>query len=175
MLEQAKHFLHAHPIESTIIGGVAVIALYIALKPAPAASNSGEAALQNAYFQAEGIQAQSNAAVQVASITTSAQTAQTQIAADASTATATTYANEQTAINSSNNNAAIASLPYQTENSLIQALLGVAGQTQSSSSSSGGFFGIGAGTKTSTGPTPAASSAAEYLSELVNGLHASNG
>lgn len=175
-----KEFFHKHPIESALLAGVAVIALYFALKPSSgnAAANQ-EAQLQNAYFQAESIQAQSNAAVQVAGITTSAQTAQTQIAANASTQNATTYANADVAINADNNQSAVAALPYAEESNLINALAGVASQTQTttSQSSSGGFFGIGAhsGTTTTTAPTQAAQSAGQYLSELTNGLFAHNG
>ena len=176
MFDKVKSFFHQHPIESALLGGVAIIALYFAFKPA---ANSGqasqEAQLQNAYFQAEGIPAQSNAAVQVATIQSSAQTAQTQIAANVSTTNATTYANEATAINSSNNNSAVAALPYATENSLIDALMGVSQQTTTTSKSSSGFFGIGAGSNTTTAPTSAANDAASYLEELVNGLQVGNG
>jgi hypothetical protein len=179
-MESIKAFFHKHPIESALLGGVAVIALYLALKPT---GNSGaanqEAQLQADYFQAEGIQAQSNAAVQIAGITTSAQTAQTQIAANASTTNATTYANLDEAINESNNNTAVAALPYATENNLISALAGVTNQTTTTSTSSNdsGFFGIGAssGTNTTTTPTIAATNAAQYLDELSNGLFAHNG
>ena len=175
-MEHIKAFFHKHPLESALLGGVAIIALYLALKPSPAASaNSGETALQQDYFQAESIQAQSNAAVQVAGITTSAQTAQTKIAADASTTQATTYANLDETINASNNQAAVSALPFDEEDSLIQALTGVASQTETTSSSSGGFFGIGAGSKTKTGPTAGATSAADYLASLGNGLFAVNG
>lgn len=178
-MEHFKAFFHKHPIESALLGGVAIIALYIAFKPAPTAADNGEAQLQADYFQAEGIQAQSNAAVQVAGITTSAQTAQTQIAADVSTTNATTYANLDEAINTSNNQTAVASLPYAEESQLIDALAGLSGQsvTTTSSSSSGGFFGIGAGSSnnTTTKPTDAASHAADYLESLVNGLYSGNG
>lgn len=174
-----KEFFHKHPVESALLGGVAVIALYFALKPSGNSAANQEAALQNAYFQAEGIQAQSNAAVQVAGITTSAQTAQEQIAANASTTNATTYANADVAINASNNQAAVSALPYATETHLIDTLGAVASQTQTttSSHSSSGFFGIGAGggTTTTTTPTQAAQSAGEYLSELTNGLFSHNG
>lgn len=172
-LGHAKTFLHAHPIESTVIGGAIVIALYIILKPAKATDN-GQAQLQNAYFQAEGIQAQSNAAVQIASIQTSAQTAQTSIAADVSKSNATTYANEAVTINASNNNSAVAALPYAEEGNLISALYGVSQQTATTTSKSNGFFGIGGSNKTITAPTQAANDASSYLDELVNGLYPSH-
>ena len=179
-MEKFKAFFHKHPIESALLGGVALIALYIAIRPS--SNNSGasqEAALQNAYFQAESIQAQSNAAVQIAGITTSAQTVQTQIAANVSTHNADTYAALDQAVNESNNQAAVAALPYQEESYLIQALSGVAGQTQTSTinKANSGFLGIGASqsSTTTTTPTTAASHAADYLNELVNGLFASNG
>lgn len=172
-MEHIKAFFHKHPIESALLGVVGIIALYFAFKPAPA--SNGEAQLQQDYFAAEGIQAQSNAAVQVATINTGAQTAQTQIAANVSTANATTYANLDEAINTSNNNSAVAALPYAEESNLIAALSGVTNQTQSKSSSSSGFFGIGAGNSTTVTPTPAATNAANYLDELVNGLHVGNG
>jgi hypothetical protein len=180
IVEHIKAFFHNHPIESVLLGGVAIIALYLAFKPASASSaNNGEAQLQQDYFQAEGIQAQSNAAIQVAGITTSATTAQTQIAANASTANATTYANEDEAINTSNNNTAVAALPYAEESNLIGALSGVASQTSTTTSqgSSGGFLGIGASnsTSTTTAPTQAANSAGEYLDELLNGSFSANG
>ncbi len=179
-MEHIKAFFHKHPIESALLGGVAIIALYLALKPSPASNgNSQEAALQQAYFQAEGIQAQSNAAIQVAGITTSAQTAQTQIAANASTTNATTYANLDTTINAQNNNTAIASLPYAEESQLIDALAGVSSQstTTTSQNTDSGFLGIGAGSSasTTTAPTAAASHAADYLASLSNGLFAQNG
>ena len=173
-LAPVKTFFHAHPIESALLGGVGLIALYLAFKPSGGGQASQEAALQNSYFQAESIQAQSNAAVQVAGITSSAQTAQTQIAANVSTTNATTYANEAVAINNSNNNSAVSALPYATESNLISALSGVAGQTATTSSSSSGFFGIGGGSKTTVAPTSAAVSAGNYLDELVNGLYASH-
>lgn len=178
-MEAIKSFLHKHPIESVLLGGVALIALYVAFKPAPAAADNGQAQLQADYFQAEGIQAQSNAAIQVAGITTSAQTAQTAIAADVSKTNATTYANLSENINTSNNNAAVAALPYHEEDSLIAALSGLSGQsvTTTTQNSDSGFFGIGAssGSKTTTTPTNAASHAADYLESLVNGLFAGNG
>jgi hypothetical protein len=178
-VEHIKAFFHKHPIESALLAGVAVIALYFALKPAPASSNNGEAQLQQDYFAAEGIQAQSNAAIQVAGITTSAQTAQTKIAADTSTANANIYATLDQNINASNNNTAIAALPYAEESQVINALSGVSSQTvtKSSSSSSGGFFGIGAGSNnsTTTTPTDAATHAGDYLASLANGLFAHNG
>lgn len=182
-MEHIKAFFHKHPVESALLGGVAVIALYFAFKPAPASANNGEAQLQADYFAAEGIQAQSNAAVQVAGITTSAQTAQTQIAAGVSTTNATTYANLDEQINDSNNQAAVSALPYETENNLIGALEGISGQTTSSSTTTGsstsGFLGIGAGSDTKTvntsAPTSAAQHAADYLESLTNGLFPGNG
>lgn len=181
MFDRIKTFFHAHPIESVLLGGVAILALYFALRPSSStnAAATQEGQLQNAYFQAESIQAQSNAAVQVAGITTSAQTAQTQIAANASTANATTYADEDTAINASNNNTAVAALPFAEESNLIGALSGVASQTSTTTNnnSSSGFFGIGAGNSSSTtvAPTTAANNAGEYLDELVNGSFTANG
>lgn len=176
-MERIKAFFHAHPIESAILGVVAIFALYLALRPAP--KSNGEAALQQDYFAAEGIQAQSNAAVQVATINNSGQTARTQIAADVSTTNAATYAGLDEAINTSNNNTAIAALPYAEESSLIGALSGVASQTKTttSNSSDSGFFGLGAGNSSSTtvAPTLAAQNAGEYLSSLAGGLFAHNG
>lgn len=181
-MEHIKAFFHKHPIESALLGGVAIIALYLAFKPSASSGQaSQEAALQSDYFQAEGIQAQSNAAVQVAGITTSATTAQTQIAANASTTNATTYANLDTTINAQNNNTAVAALPFAEESQVIDALAGVSGQTTTTSSVSNdsGFFGIDAssGSNTTTTPTTAASHAADYLEELIanNGSFAATG
>ena len=178
-MEHIKAFFHNHPIESALLGGVAIIALYLALKPAPASSNNGEAQLQQDYFAAEGIQAQSNAAVQIAGINDSGLTSRTKIAADASTTNAATYAALDTTINAQNNNTAIASLPYAEESQLIDALAGVSSQsvTTTSQNTDSGFFGIGAGSSasTTTTPTPAASHAADYLASLSNGLFAHNG
>lgn len=171
-LENVTGFFHKHPIESVLLGGVAIIALYVAFKPSGASNQaSQEAALQANYFNAESIQAQSNAAVQVADITTSATTAQTQIAANTSTANATTYANEAMEINDSNNNSAVAALPFASEDNLISALYGVSQQTSTTTSKSNGFFGIGGSNKTTTAPTTAANSASSYLDELVNELY----
>jgi hypothetical protein len=176
MLEHVKAFFHRHPVESALLAGVAVIALYYALKPSAASSGqSQEAQLQADYFQAEGIQAQSNAAVQIAGITTSAQTSQTQINDTAAQNIATTYANENTAVNASNNALSAAALPYAEQATLIQGLTSVAGQTTTTQKSSSGFLGIGAGSKTTVAPTQAALDASHYLGELVNGSFAMNG
>lgn len=178
-MEKIKAFLHAHPIESALLCGVAVIALYVAFKPPKNSGASQEAQLQQAYFAAESIQAQSNAAVQVAGIETSAQTSQTAIAADVSKTNASTYASLSRDINASNNQAAVSALPYAEESHLIDALLGVSEQatTRSSTNNDSGFFGIGAssGSSSTTTPTSAAMHAADYLENLTNGLHAGNG
>jgi hypothetical protein len=177
-MEKIKVFFHAHPVESALLAGVALIALYFAFKPAPA-SNSGqsadEAALQNSYFQAEAIQAQSNSAVSVAQITANQNVALGTLAANTSTANATTYANEDEAVTNSNNAAATAAYPYETENNLIASLSSIAGQTQTTSSHSSGFFGIGGGSSTNTTSTQGAVNAENYLNELANSLYASNG
>lgn len=181
-MEKIKEFFHKHPIETALLGGVALIALYYALFSS-GSSNSGasqEAALQQDYFQAEGIQAQSNAAVQIAGIQTSAATSQNATNDATAQTLATTYANENEAINTSNNNTAVASLPYAEESNLIDALSAVASQPPVTTSTKVGginlgLFRFGGGTHTTTQSTQAASSASDYLGELANGLFAQNG
>ena len=174
-MDNIKEFFNKHPIESAILGVVTLIALYYAFRPAPSSGNADQAALQNAYFQAEGLQAQSGAAIQIANINAGRDTAIATLAADVSKTNATTWANENTAITESNNQTAVAAFPYQLESSLIGSLTTVAGQTQTTKKSSSGFFGIGGGSKEITSPTPGALSASQYLSELANGLFAHNG
>jgi hypothetical protein len=176
-MENVKAFFHKHPIESALLGTVAIIALYFALRtPASSSGNNGaEAALQNAYFQAEGIQAQSGAAIQVANIQAGRDTAIATLGADVSKSNATTWANENMFNTQSNNQTAVAAYPYQVENNIINSLSDIAGQTQTVAKQSSGFFGIGAGNKVVTSPTPGALSASQYLAELANGLYAHNG
>jgi hypothetical protein len=173
-MENVKAFFHKHPIESALLGGAAIIALYIAFKPRASSDGGQEAALQNAYFQAEAIQAQSGAAIQVANIQAGRDTAIAKLAADTSTTNATTWANEDIAVTNSNNDAAIAGYPYALQAGVINSLASIAGQTQTTQKSSSGFFGIGASNKTTTQPTQAALSASEYLNEIANGLFASH-
>lgn len=171
-----------HPIATALMAGVAIVAVFY-FTSAGSSSSSGQSsdqlALQNAYFQAEGLQAQSGAAIQVANINASAATDQAQIAATTSVANNTTWANTDLGITQSNNQSATAALPYAEEDNLISALSGIASQTQTTSTAnkSSGFFGIGAGSSavTTTAPTTAALNAANYLSELSNGNFASNG
>lgn len=168
-------FAKEHPAQVALLAGVAVLAVFYFMGGS-GSSNSGqasqEAALQNAYFQAEAIQAQSGASIQNTNTKAAAAVAINQQNVGASTANATTWASEATAVNASNNAAATAALPYATEDQLIGALANVSSQTQTTTSKSGGFFGIGGGSKQVTTSTPAAISASNYLDELVNGLYA---
>lgn len=181
-MEKIGSFVKAHPVQTALMAGAAVVVLYFVLGGGGSSSSSGsnqEAALQNAYFQAEGLQAQSGAAIQVANINASAATDQAQIAATTSVANNTTWANTDLGITESNNQSATAALPYATEDNLISALSGIASQTQTTTTQkkSSGFFGIGGGSSaiTTTAPTTAALNAANYLSELSNGNFAMNG
>lgn len=182
-MEKVTAFFHKHPVESALLAAVAVIALYFAFKPsASSGANNQQAALQNAYFQAEGLQAQSGAAIQVANINAGRDVAIAGIAGSTSTANATTYANESVANTAANDAAQTAGYPYQiqaaqigVQNNAITQLGTVAGQTQTVTNSSSGFFGIGGGSSTSTSSTAAATSAASYLAELANGNFTMNG
>jgi hypothetical protein len=182
MMEKLTAFAKTHPTETALLGGVALIALYFVFFSGGSSSsgNSEQAALQNAYFQAEGLQAQSGAAIQVANINANAATSLAQIQSANDQFDNSTWATADQAINASNNQAATAALPYAEESNLISALAGVSSQTVTTSkqSSSGGFLGIGAGSssKTTTQPTSAALNAAQYLEELAagNGSYAIN-
>jgi hypothetical protein len=178
-MENPISFVKEHPVESALLAGVSLIVLYVVFAGGSSSNDGGQAALQNAYFNAESIQAQSGAEIQVANINAGRDTALATIASNASTTNNTTWAAADQAINASNNQAAIAALPYAEESNLISALAGLSSQTQTTQSnkSSSGFFGIGASNKTTvkTSPTPAAESAAQYLETIVNGLFSFNG
>lgn len=176
-MEKIKAFIHQHPAQAALMGGVAVLAvLYFFGRSGGSNQGQGaqEAALQNAYFQAEAIQAQAGSNIQVANIQANRDTTLAQIGSNAKVQDDTLWANNSLAITQSNNQTTIASLPYATESELISSLAGVASQTQTTTTqkSSGGFFGIGAGSSASTvtKPTDSAIHAGNYLSELANNL-----
>lgn len=163
-----------HPVESVIVGGAAVLALfYVFRSPSGNASDAAqESALQNAYFQAEAIQAQSGAAVQTAQISANQNVAIAKLAADTQQNSDTLWSANSLAVTQSNNDAQTAALPYMTESALIDALAGVSQQTQTTKKASSGFLGIGASQKSVTTSTPAAIQASDYLSELAHGMYA---
>lgn len=174
-MEKVTHFISAHPGQAALFGGVAVLALiYFFGRGNSGGQNTGDAALRNAYFQAEAIQAQSGAAIQVANIQAGRDTALATIGTQGKIADDTLWSNTSLAITQSNNQTAVAALPYATENNLIGALAGVASQTKTTTTqkSNSGFFGIGGGSSQSTtvAPTDAALHAGDYLSTLANGL-----
>jgi hypothetical protein len=173
-------FIKGHPVETALLAGVAAIALYYLYASNSSSSGANqEAALQNAYFQAEGLQAQAGAAIQVANINANAATTLNQQNTNASVVNNSTWATADTTISESNNQTATAALPYAEESDLIGALAGVASQTSTTTqqSSSSGFLGIGGGSSssTTTGPTASALAAGNYLDELSNGNYPSNG
>lgn len=177
-----------NPIEyvkhNPVVGGLGVFviglgALYLLgfFKSAPADNGAG------AYYSAVVADAQSGNQLQETYVTSAAATAQAQIAADAYSNVQTTWAGTQLGITNSNNATAlglqanqnstnIALAPYQTENTLINNLGSVAGQTTQTSSSSNGFFGIGAGSNTTVAPTPLATSSGEALANLLKDMEA---
>jgi len=173
-MEKVTAFIHSHPLQAVLLGGVAVLAVLYIMRSGSSSNSAAasQSSLNSSYYQAEAIQAQSGAAIQVANINASATTAQTKIAADTSIANNSTWATADTTMNANNLTAATAALPYATENNLISALAGVASQTTTTTSSDNGFFGIGGGSSTTTSSTNAAQHASDYLSTLVNGLYA---
>jgi hypothetical protein len=95
----ALHWAEAHPTESILIGGAGVIALlwlFGAFKSSGSSADAGASSLASAYYAAEAQQAVVGGQIQVAGINATAATAQTKLQADAASA-----------INASNNNAAI--------------------------------------------------------------------
>lgn len=183
-MEKVSALIKAHPLEATLLGGVAVIALLYFFGSSSSGSSSGasdEAAQQAAYFNAENIQAQTGAAVQIAGINANASTAQTQLNDTASTTINSTWATTDLAETNSNNQTATSALPFAAESNLVDALAGIAGQTTTTTSQTGassGFFGIGSSPAKSTSittSTPAAESASTYLEELANGNFVGNG
>jgi hypothetical protein len=161
-----------HPVEALLLGGVALVALYYLFAGSGGSSNPN-AAVDAAYFQATAQQAQAGDALQAVQIQTQGQTDLATIAANASQANNTTWANTDLSITQSNNQAATAAAPYAAEESLYNALEGVAslpGSTETVTSKSTGFFGLGGGSKTTSTyvPNPAATAAGSELASLVN-------
>lgn len=176
----------SHPVEAgaiVFVGGLAAIFLLRAFSGGGGSSPSGDPNAA-AYYAAESAQGQAGDALQAVQIQSQAQTAQTQIAADASVTNNTTWAGTDLATTQSNNATLIATAPYALQNNLISSLAGVASipgatVTTQSSESDGGFFGLGASTSSSTNsvyqPNPAALDASGLLKELVtNGYHPSS-
>jgi len=181
-MEKITAFVKSHPVETALLGGVALIALYFAFAGSGSSDNgaaTAEANLQNSYFQAEAIQAQAGASEEDTYLTTQAQTAQTQIAANVQMNSDNVWSQADVAMNASNNATATAALPYAEESNLIDALAGIASQTTTTQTTknNSGFFGIGGGssTTTKTASTAAAISASNYLNELANGFFTMNG
>lgn len=173
-MEKLTHLIKEHPMQSVLLGGVAIIALlYIYGKTSGGStqSSSDNGAAQNAYFNAENIQAQTGAAVQIANINASASTANTQLTTAADVANNTTWAAADTSMATIQGQTATAALPYAEESTLIDALAGISTQTQTTTSKSNGFFGIGGSNKTVTSPTANATTATDFLAQLVNGLY----
>jgi len=183
ILEWAK----SHPLETggiVFVGGLG--ALYF-LGFFSSGSSSGNAQATDdtaAYYAAESAQAQAGDELQAVQIQSNAATAQTALNDAATVSTNDTWASTNLATTQSNNATSIALAPYQVQETAYNDLAAVASQppvvtTTTSSNSSSGFFGIGAGSSTSTNqtvsPNQAADTSAELLGELVsNGFNASS-
>ena len=172
VLEWAK----AHPAEAGVGAFVVGLGVLYALGFFGSSNSQGGGALAQTYLQAQTAQAQAADQVQIAQIQGQNATAQTAIAAGASVANNTTWANTNLQETYSNNAASTSIAPYAVYNNLISTLGQVASQpptVTTSKSSDSGFFGIGSSSSTSQKitPNPAAVSAGQTLSGLfANGF-----
>jgi hypothetical protein len=178
-------FVKEHPLEIGIglVGGIILIRMFGG--SSGAATDTGQAAAQSAYFAAQSAEAQSGNALQAVQIQTQAETAQALIGSNASIVNNTTWANAQmhsddnaVTISGINADAQVKIAPYAVENSLISALGLTAqkpGSVVTSSSSDSGFFGIGASSSTSSQyvADPAAVQAQNALGNLVGSMFGS--
>ena len=138
-----------------------------------------------AFLAAQAQQASSGDALYAAQLNDAAQTAQTQIAANASVANNQTWANAQqfgdtTAVQTAriNSQTAIAVAPYAVQANLVSQLGNIASQpgaVVTSSQSNNGFFGLGASSSSSSSylPNPGAINAGNILGSLAGNLSAS--
>lgn len=176
-MEKLKAFVKSHPMETALLAGVSLVALYYLFSSGSGGEQSQQGALQSAYFAAETTQAQTGAAIQVANINAGASVAEAQLAAGTQQNSDNVWSSTALAETQSNNQAATSALPYAAEDNIVNALSNVASQTQTSQTKSSGFFGLGAGAKSVTTSTPAAMQASTYLDEIAagNGSFAING
>lgn len=164
--------------DNPVIAGGGIFALGILglwatgfFSPSAAASGATDnSAAVGSYYDAVNADAQANAAEVIAHDQTTAATAQAQIGADAYTQTQTLWANTSLAVTNSNNNAAIASLPFAEEEEIVSTL----GQLASlpgltTAEKDDGFLGIGGGSSVTTTPNPVAGNAANGLFQYLDG------
>jgi len=163
-----------------LVGGLGII--FLLGNRGGSASGSGDAAT-SAYFQAEAAQGIAGDQLQATQIAAQASTAQALIAANANENINSTWATADVTQTENTNAAQVSLAPYAAEAGLAQALVGVANApplttTSSGQSHSSGFFGIGAHTSNYNTVTetanPAAVSAEQYLTNLLNGFSTSN-
>ncbi len=168
----------AHPAEAGVGAFVVGLGVLYALGFFGSSSSAqGGGALAQTYLQAQTAQAQAADQVQIAQIQGQNATDQTAIAAGASVANNTTWANTNLQETYSNNAASTAIAPYAVENNLVTTLGRVASippTVTTSKSSSSGFFGIGGGSSTTQKitPNPAAVSAGQTLAGLIGSFTA---
>lgn len=163
-------FAQSHPV-AIGVGVFAIGGLFLLMRgrsSAPAPNTAGV----DSYFAAQAAQSQAGAAIQIATLETAAQTAQTKTLADASVANNTTWANADVSMTQSNNQASMAAAPYAFESQLVDALATVAATPGTvTTSKSSGFFGIGGGSKQNVTFSPASIQAGNLLSSFANGFY----
>ena len=153
-----------HPLivgAGVFVGGLVVLGMLGVFSSGSGQAPSGDASEVQGYFAAESAQAQAGDQVDIAAITTQGATQQAYLNDNASMNINSTWATAQTSMNASNNAAALAAAPFQVQTAIAGALGQIASApptTVTNSSSSSGFFGIGAGSKTTTSVIPNAGS-----------------
>lgn len=173
VIEWAKS--HPVPAGLILVGGGFVVLMVLRGSGGSGSASAADSTNAAAYYAAQAEQTQSGNQVQMTQIAAQAATAQAAIQAGADTTNATTWANAAVTQDQSNNAASMALAPYQVQESAISSLSSLASLPPvTTTKSSNGFFGIGASTKTTSAPDPAAIAAASYLGDIASGNYAAH-
>jgi hypothetical protein len=125
-MQDALHWVEEHPALAAVIGvgGVFILLWLLGFFSSTKSSDSGSSNLASAYYAAEAAQAKIGGDIQLASITTAAQTRQNADNANAAVAIANTQAGAAVTINGQNASAATAINAQNTWRDVSSATLG---------------------------------------------------